>query len=302
MVDVSVARPVAAAAQGPCLIVNADDYGYYACVSRGILEAATRGIVTATGVFANAPRLPEFAAWLRDCPHLDAGNHLNLTFGEPLTKDMGSRLRRWSGRFPGKFSLGLAIAAGTIRPSHVRTEWRAQIDRSLALGLHIRFLNSHEHVHLLPALFGIAAELAREYRIEHVRLPTGRLAWKSPAAFLRSAIVSSIGVGTRARMSAPAPDFLGLDVSGQLDAAYFRRTVPRLRPDRLYELMCHPGRLDSSEVHDPRLLAYHCWEAELRTLIDPDVRKLLDDHGVRLIGYRHVHVNAGRLAVSAPSA
>ena len=33
------------------LIVNADDYGYHDCVSKGILSAARQGIVTATGIF-----------------------------------------------------------------------------------------------------------------------------------------------------------------------------------------------------------------------------------------------------------
>jgi predicted glycoside hydrolase/deacetylase ChbG (UPF0249 family) len=40
------------------LIVNADDYGIFRCVSKGILEAASHGIVTATGVFANMAHLP----------------------------------------------------------------------------------------------------------------------------------------------------------------------------------------------------------------------------------------------------
>ena len=31
--------------QGAYLIVNADDYGYFRCVSKGILKAATHGIV-----------------------------------------------------------------------------------------------------------------------------------------------------------------------------------------------------------------------------------------------------------------
>ena len=58
------------ASEGACLIVNADDYGYFDCVSKGILESASRGIVTATGVFANRPALPgarRLASGLR-CP------------------------------------------------------------------------------------------------------------------------------------------------------------------------------------------------------------------------------------------
>src|ERR1041384_950574 len=126
-----------ASSTGPRLIVNADDYGYFGCVSRGIVEAAAQGIVTATGRFANSPRF--------------AGD------------------ARGSGRFPGKFSLAFALLSGLLRPDHVRAEWRAQIERCLDIGLRVRFLNSHEHVHMLPSLSGVVAELAAQYGIEHVR-------------------------------------------------------------------------------------------------------------------------------------
>ena len=42
-------------AQSKQLIVNADDFGYFPCVSRGIIEAARAGVITATSVLANRP-------------------------------------------------------------------------------------------------------------------------------------------------------------------------------------------------------------------------------------------------------
>ena len=110
-------RAMNAAPQPPCLIVNADDYGYFRCVSRGILAGARQGIVTATGVFANAPDLAEQAAWLRECDELDTGVHLNLTDGVPLTRRYeGKALARWAGRFPRKFSLAAAVVVGVDHP------------------------------------------------------------------------------------------------------------------------------------------------------------------------------------------
>ena len=103
-------------APGAYLIVNADDYGYFRCVSRGILKAAAHGIVTATGVFANATPFAEHAAWLREYDTLDVGVHLNLTEGMPLTTELQSRLARWSGRFPRKFAMASAIVTGRSRP------------------------------------------------------------------------------------------------------------------------------------------------------------------------------------------
>src|ERR1700758_2816197 len=97
------------------LIVNADDYGYFRCVSQGILKSATQGVVTATGVFANTAHFGEHAAWLRECEALDAGVHLNLTDGVPLTSDLQKALLRWSGRFPRKFVMAKAILFGAIK-------------------------------------------------------------------------------------------------------------------------------------------------------------------------------------------
>ena len=70
-----------------------------------------------------------------------------------------------------------------------------------------------------------------------------------------------------------------------------------MQPGGIYELMCHPGHFDAEEVTDRRLLAYHDWEGELGTLTSPSARALLESRGVRLIGYRHLEVHDGQLAV-----
>ena len=49
------------------LIINADDYGYFPCISKGILEAASSGAVTATGILANSPDLKAQLEWLDTC-------------------------------------------------------------------------------------------------------------------------------------------------------------------------------------------------------------------------------------------
>ena len=51
----------AAPLQPPRLVVNADDYGYFTAVTRGIPETLDAGSVTATGVLANGPALAPYA-------------------------------------------------------------------------------------------------------------------------------------------------------------------------------------------------------------------------------------------------
>jgi predicted glycoside hydrolase/deacetylase ChbG (UPF0249 family) len=285
------------------LIVNADDYGYFHCVSRGILRSASTGIVTATGVLGNTAHLQEHVKWLRDQDGLDVGVHLNLTDREPLTPDMRKRLFRWGGRFPGKFAVALAVLSGAIKTEDVRLEWKAQIERCLAAGLQARFINSHEHIHMLPPLFAVTRGLAEQHGIPHVRFPTSDLsAAASVGSLLRSSLMTALGALNHRHGRMPAAHFLGMEQSGRLSLRYFERMLPRLRPSRVYELMCHPGYRDDREVHDGRLLRYHDWEGELNTLTSPDVTELLRQHRVRVVGYRHLEVNEGRLAVRQNSA
>jgi len=286
------------AADHPSLIVNADDYGYFCCVSKGILKAAAHGVVTATGVFANMPHFEEQAAWLRDCDTLDVGVHLNLTDGTPLTKDLQKALARWSGRFARKFSMAKAILAGAIKVDAVKTEWRAQIERCFEHGLKVRFLNSHEHMHMLPSLYAVAKTLASDYAIRHVRFPTSRLAGSSsPQSLFRGAIIAALGAVNRRSDDPTDVQFLGMETSGRLKRQYLEQIVPQLRAGQVYELMCHPGDFDPQEVTDARLLRYHDWQGELHTLTSPAVRALLDRCGVQLIGYRHLTAASDRLAV-----
>ena len=74
------AAPVAA---GAVLIVNADDFGLTAGVSRGILDAHRTGIVTSTTLLVNRAMPPAQIEELT-ASALGVGVHLNLTLGTPV--------------------------------------------------------------------------------------------------------------------------------------------------------------------------------------------------------------------------
>jgi predicted glycoside hydrolase/deacetylase ChbG (UPF0249 family) len=280
------------------LIVNADDYGYFDCVSRGILESARQGIVTATGIFATSVNFREHADWLADVDSLDVGVHLNITDQVPLTATMQKKLSRWAGRFPGKYTVARAVMSGTISTRDVKQEWQAQIERCLEQGLNIGFLNSHEHIHMLPSLFPVIQELAMEYDILHVRFPTSEL-FRDLAigAVIRDVLMKATGVFNRRHCRGTAAQFLGMGNSGKLGVKYLQQRLPKLKPGGVYELMCHPGFADNSEISDPRLLQYHDWNGERETLTNQGVRDMLKNCGIRLIGYRHLEIQGTQLTV-----
>lgn len=82
------------------LIVNADDFGVTAGVSRGILDAVRHGIVRSTTAMVNLPGEADLDADAASLRGLGIGLHLNLTWGRPVAPaDRVASLVDGDGRF-----------------------------------------------------------------------------------------------------------------------------------------------------------------------------------------------------------
>lgn len=275
------------AERGALLIVNADDYGYFRCVSEGIADAHRHGVLNATAVLANLSRFEDDLPLLKSLPDLDVGAHLNFTTGRPLSKTLSDKLSRYEGEFPSKIELVRLLAGRSISAQDVADEWRLQIERCVDAGLDIRFLNSHEHMHMLPGLFQATEQLARAFNINHIRVADpDPIQWLRPASLVRDLPLALLSRRARQRFRGNAARFLGMGESGRLSLDYLERWIPRLEAGKIYELMCHPGYYDPEEIRDPDLLDYHDWRSEFDVLTDPSLMALLNRHGVILQRYR----------------
>jgi hypothetical protein len=273
--QVEIRRPVAR------LIVNADDFGYFSEVTRGIIDAMEAGVVTATGVMANGPALERWVDRLRSLTSVSVGVHLNTSLGEPLTAEMQDAV---AGTFPRKGQMGLALISGRVPWSILFSEWRAQIRRCLTLGLRPVFLNSHEHLHVLPGLFSRLCDLATEFGIHHVRVPCTE--WGPSHSLAGGARNAVLAVARLLAQKRPGePRLIGISQSGRLDLKYCGWRFPRLSGGQAYELMCHPGWSDATALADPALAQYHDWEGELHTLMSEEFRRLLAWNRIELISF-----------------
>jgi hypothetical protein len=272
------------------LIVNADDYGYSEGVSLGILEAAREGIVTATGILANSPFFDEHVRRLLEIERVDAGVHLDLTAGRPLTSRFADGLRRSCGEGPReKFGVALRVLSGRIDPALVEEEWDAQIRRCREAGVLVRFLNSHEHLHMLPPLLRVVRRLARRHGVRHVRRSVPEWSgFQGAGGLVRDAALQLLSWIDREREPTPSPILLGVSRSGKLDPGYLERRLATLQRGRVYELMCHPGLVVTGEKVPPRLRSYHDWEGELGALTGAERGGLFRSPGIRRIGYREL--------------
>lgn len=280
------------------LIVNADDYGYFDCVSKGILDSARHGIVTATGIFANSNQFDKHIDQLRHENNLDFGVHLNLTDHNPLTRELRDKLSRWGGYFPGKYTVVRLLLTGVISTEDVESEWRAQIRRCIETKLDIRFLNSHEHIHMVPVLFKVIHRLAVEADIPYVRFPTPELFQNlTVGALIRDGSMKLLGLLNRRVLTVRPLRFFGMGESGKLNVRYLQNGLAKLLPGQVYELMCHPGYYDVNEINNQKLIDYHDWQGEFDTLTNPKVRNMLHDYNVRLISYRHLSIQGDKFRV-----
>jgi predicted glycoside hydrolase/deacetylase ChbG (UPF0249 family) len=223
------------------VIVNADDLGYDPAITRGILRAASEGIVTSTTLLVNTPFSADAAAQARAVPSLAVGLHFNLARGEPLS---GAASLKGPG---GELSEERAAKA---HPDRVEAELLAQLARFTALvGRAPTHLDSHKHLHRHPNVLIAVLKVASERKLpvrsidERMRAPMKKLRVPTPDAFVGDA-------GEKAYWSA---DLLcrALDEAGE----------------GVTELMCHPGFLP--ERVRTGYAAQR--EAELAALTDPAV-------------------------------
>lgn len=267
------------------LIVNADDYGYSEGISQGILYAAKSGIVTATGILANSPFFERQIELLLSVGGLDKGVHLTLTSGRPLTQNLQAFFSSNDGYFyTNKYKIVASLFAGKIGLPMIRQEWKAQIERCTKAGIKISFINSHEHLHILPRLFDLIDDLSKEYSIPFVRYPTAEwIGSMSASAIIRNVILQVVSVINKNRLNIyDTPKLLGVNPSGHLEINYLMKRLTSLQPGKVYELMCHPGYFREGELRDQHVLGYHDWEGELKALCDLKILSMINTLRIRL--------------------
>ncbi len=268
------------------LIVTADDYGLTDAVSGGILRAHRDGIVTSTSVLAVGSAVRRTAGRLADHPSLAVGAHLALVGEDPpvlSAREVPTLVDR-SGRFPLTWSAFLArAAAGRVDPADVRREFDAQMQLlTRDLGLAPGHLDTHQHLHLWPAVAAVVVDVARTWRVAAVRQPTSRA--RGPKGTGIRLLAARLGARLRAAGLAAPTDYEGLDQAGGLTLPRFLAALDRLAATGAdgVEINCHPGEADP--VGAGRHAWSFAWEAELAALTSPRLRVAVLAHGFRLGG------------------
>ncbi|MBI3241676.1 MAG: ChbG/HpnK family deacetylase [Chloroflexi bacterium] len=262
------------------LIVNADDYGRTASVSRGIRQAHLHGIVTTTTAMMNFPTAQEdLRVAMAECPRLGLGVHLTLTAGHPvLPPEQVQSLVTGRGLFPSMFQF--VMMEKRINSAELRAEWQAQIGKFLATGAMLDHLDSHHHTSYLSQIaFNVMLDLANEYRVS-IRSPfnanTNDIA--GAGAFAGQSAENVRRLIQERQIKRPDNFVAGFFGKGAT-LANLCDTLNTL-PDGVTEIMCHPGFVDEDILNNSSYDRQR--EEEIKVLTSVEVREAIQEHGIEL--------------------
>ncbi len=172
----------------------------------------------------------------------------------------------------------------------IRAEIEAQVAKVLDAGIKPTHLDSHQHLHMLPGVFGIVLHTAKNAGIGVVRVPLeqGGLGAFGSARGLQTWVLSQLCKFNATKLDKAgighADWFYGLEVSGSMNERNLVRTLGRLGQG-VSKIMCHPGFADPA-TSERYQWGYH-WDDEAAALSSQAARQLREEQGVRLASFRN---------------
>ncbi|XP_075024066.1 carbohydrate deacetylase [Calonectris borealis] len=155
------------------LIVTGDDFGYCPRRNQGIVDCFLAGAVSNVSLLVNGSAAAD-AAKLARRYNIPIGLHANLSEGSPVCEVLktNSSLLNQDGFFHGKMGFRTALSEGLLNMSEVKQELKAQVELFHELTGHLPpHMDGHQHIHVLPEVRHVFAEVLEEYGIKYTRVP-----------------------------------------------------------------------------------------------------------------------------------
>jgi predicted glycoside hydrolase/deacetylase ChbG (UPF0249 family) len=286
----------------PGLIVNADDLGIHPSINAGIVSAYRSGILTSCTMLMTTAY---FDQTIRDHVRpqtLPIGIHLSLTLGKavaprgevPDLVDEDGNLKLAADRLI--LSAFKGERGGAVL-RQIGREFEAQLAIARDHGLKPTHADSHQHVHMNPAIFRRLEELLPRFGIDRLRFSREAfhgfvLGPDLPDVMRRNNFAKWALLRWRAAGLAPAlattDDFFGVLYSGAVTKRAMLALLRAAAPGRSLEICIHPGFPAPEGVRDYPRPGYNAFisakarQVEHDLLADPDVAGLVRERGFAL--------------------
>lgn len=276
----TVAERLGYPADAKLLIVHADDLAVAHSVDAASFDALDKGGVTSASIMVPCPWLNEVAAYAKGHPDADLGLHLTLTsewkiyrWGPVESKDkVASLLDPSSYLWP---ETGPAVQ--NLKAEDAEREIRAQIERSLAAGIHPTHLDSHMGVLFArPDLFAVLVKVAHDYHLPFLAVKVA-----DERAKLLSLLSEKDPIVDSIVMANPA-------VHADQWKDFYANAIKNLKPG-LSEMIVHLGHDDSElqavTVDHPDFGS--AWrQRDYDFVTSPEFKKTLEGNHIVLIKWR----------------
>lgn len=272
------------------VIFHVDDVGMSHDSNLGGIQAVEEGVATSLSVMMPCPWVPEFAAYFKAHPQVDAGLHLTLTAewknyrwgpvaGKPtvpgLVDEQGCLWR------------GVAEVAAHASAEEVEIEMRAQIDKALNMGIKPTHLDSHMGTCFHPLYFERYIKLGIEKNIP-VLIFGGHMQHIGAQVGTRRALLLQLAQQVWAAGLPVIDDLVTQPTRGRDYGQRKQELIHLLRALKpgITEIILHctvplEGFSAISGSGPTR-------EAELRLMLDQDIRQLIADEGIILTTWREL--------------
>jgi chitin disaccharide deacetylase len=256
------------------LIINADDFGASKSINEGIIKGFQKGIITSTTAMANMPHFIDSMKLAKKNPTLGIGVHLNLIDGK--------------GFVLGELSRKVAVKSmlGVIPYKKLVEEFQEQFSR-VDKHVEVTHVDTHQHQGVFPNIRRAMIEVAKEYKVKKVRLPTEYyLDLTNPSSLWKQALINMNGAITRIKLNQAdfvyPKQFFGVSSTGRFNLEYLRKFSLRIKG--IAELCVHPGLIEEYVLQGDFLEKSR--PIELNALISKEAKEILKNNKVSLISYR----------------
>jgi predicted glycoside hydrolase/deacetylase ChbG (UPF0249 family) len=220
---------------------------------------------------------------LRDVPTLGVGAHFTAVGEDPpllsareiptLVDKNGNFWKNWKSFLP-------RAAAGRIDFDDLRREFAAQLEAITSSGLVVDHFDTHQHIHMWPAVSDVLLELGDANDVHAIRVM--RSDARGPIGITVRRLARRLEVQLRERHWAWTHAATGLDGAGSMGLTEMVAAVGRLASSGASsaELASHPGLPD-----DPDRVRYrwnYMWDVEYDALCSETIRVAIDELGFRL--------------------
>ncbi len=262
------------------LIVNCDDAGMCNSANLAVIDGMENGMITSATIMVPCPWSGAISDYAKNHPEKDFGVH--------LTHTAEWRFYRWGPVAPRDQVTGLCDPDGFLwrsveevyahsNSSEAMIEGRAQIKKALAAGVPVSHIDSHMGtMQYSPEYFMAYVQLAMEFNLP-LRMPSQTTMEKFKQPTLREDL-SKQGV-----------IFTDYFVYDELESykevkPFWTGIIKNLRPG-VTEIFIHASKLSDELKAITGTAEKRAQEAACFTS-DQDIRKLVKDEGVILIGYK----------------